>query len=87
MTEGILPLVYMSAIAWILGTVVSLNRDQLFTTPIVIIAVILHNVLGLILGYISAAITGKSTAICRTIAIEVGMQNFRECCSISSTAF
>lgn len=73
--QGILPLVSMSAIAWIIGTIVGLNRDKLFSTPIVIIAVILHNVLGLILGYIGAAITGKSTAICRTISIEVGMQN------------
>jgi bile acid:Na+ symporter, BASS family len=74
-TEGILPLVSMSAIAWIIGTIVGLNRDKLFVTPIVIIAVILHNVLGLILGYFGAAITGKSTAICCTISIEVGMQN------------
>ncbi|MBW4509075.1 MAG: hypothetical protein KME64_21530 [Scytonematopsis contorta HA4267-MV1] len=30
---------------------------------------------GLILGYFGAAITGKSTAVCRTISIEVAMQN------------
>lgn len=73
--EGVLPLVSMFVIVWIIGTVVGLNQDKLFTTPIVIIAVILHNVLGLILGYVGAAITGKSKAICRTISIEVGMQN------------
>lgn len=73
--EGILPLVSMFVIVWIIGTVVGLNHDKLFITPIVIIAVILHNVLGLILGYVGAAITGKSKAICRTISIEVGMQN------------
>lgn len=73
--EGILPLVSMSAIIWIIGTVVGLNSDRLFITPIVIIAVILHNVLGLTLGYYGAAITGQSKAICRTISIEVGMQN------------
>lgn len=73
--SGILPLVSMLAIAWIIGTIVGLNSDKLFTTPIVIIAVVLHNVLGLILGYIGAAITGKSTAVRRTISIEVGMQN------------
>lgn len=74
-TEGILPLVSMSAIAWIIGTIVGLNRDKLFVTSLVIIAVVLHNVLGLILGYIGAAITGKTTDVCRTISIEVGMQN------------
>ncbi|BAZ16728.1 putative sodium-dependent transporter [Calothrix sp. NIES-4071] len=73
--ELILPLVSMSAIAWIIGTIVGLNREKLFVTPIVIIAVILHNVSGLILGYIGAAITGKTKAVCRTISIEVGMQN------------
>jgi BASS family bile acid:Na+ symporter len=73
--EGILPLISMFAIAWIIGIIVGLNRDRLFITPIAIVVVILHNILGLVLGYIGAAITGKSTAICRTISIEVGMQN------------
>ncbi|BAY91109.1 MULTISPECIES: bile acid:sodium symporter family protein [unclassified Tolypothrix] len=35
----------------------------------------IKNVFGLILGYIGAAITGQPKAICRTISIEVGMQN------------
>ncbi|BAZ37316.1 sodium/bile acid cotransporter family protein [Calothrix sp. NIES-4101] len=65
----------MSANAWIIGTIVGLNYDKLFITPIVIIAVIVHNCLGLILGYMGAFVTGKSTAICRTMSIEVGMQN------------
>ncbi|MBD2353128.1 bile acid:sodium symporter family protein [Tolypothrix sp. FACHB-123] len=73
--EGILPLVSMFAIVWIIATVVGLNHDQLLNTPIVIIAVILHNVFGLILGYVGAAITAQPPAICRTISIEVGMQN------------
>ncbi|MDZ8184979.1 MAG: bile acid:sodium symporter family protein [Nostoc sp. ChiSLP02] len=73
--EGVLPLVSMFAIVWIIATVVGLNSDKLLIAPIVIVAVILHNVLGLILGYIGAVITGQSTPICRTISIEVGMQN------------
>ncbi|BCL39586.1 bile acid:sodium symporter family protein [Nostoc sp. MS1] len=73
--EGVLPLVSMFAIVWIIATVVGLNRDRLFIMPIVIVAVIFHNVLGLILGYLGAAMTGQSTPVCRTISIEVGMQN------------
>ncbi|MBD2342121.1 bile acid:sodium symporter family protein [Calothrix sp. FACHB-156] len=73
--EGILPLVSMFAIVWIIATVVGLNHERLLIVPIVIIAVIFHNVFGLILGYIGAAITGQPQSICRTISIEVGMQN------------
>ncbi|BAY28244.1 Na+-dependent transporter-like protein [Nostoc carneum NIES-2107] len=73
--EGILPLVSMFAIVWIIATVVGLNHERLLIMPIVIIAVIFHNVFGLILGYMGAAITGQPKAICRTISIEVGMQN------------
>ncbi|GAA6619214.1 hypothetical protein [Scytonema sp. NUACC26] len=67
--EGRLPLVSMSAIAWIIGTIVGLNRDKLFIGLIVIIAVILYNVLRLILSYIGIAITGKLIAVYRTISI------------------
>lgn len=73
--EGILPLVSMFAIVWIIATVVGLNHERLLIVPIVIIAVIFHNVFGLILGYMGAAITGQPKPICRTISIEVGMQN------------
>ncbi|BAZ00404.1 Na+-dependent transporter-like protein [Tolypothrix tenuis PCC 7101] len=73
--EGILPLVSMFAIVWIIATVVGLNHERLLIMPIVIIAVIFHNVFGLILGYMGAAITGQPKPICRTISIEVGMQN------------
>lgn len=73
--DGILPLISMFAIVWIITTIVGLNHERLFITPIVIVAVILHNVLGLILGYFGAAIAGQSPTICRTISIEVGMQN------------
>ena len=43
--------------------------------PLVLLAVILHNLLGLSCGYGLARISGLSEKQCRTIAIEVGMQN------------
>lgn len=38
-------------------------------------AVVIHNALGLTLGYLAGRCFGYEAAICRTLAIEVGMQN------------
>ena len=43
--------------------------------PLVLLAVVLHNLLGLCCGYGIARLTGLNVKQCRTIAIEVGMQN------------
>ena len=38
-------------------------------------AVMLHNALGYLFGYLLAKVTGMDTAKCRTLSIEVGCQN------------
>ena len=73
--EGMLPLVSMFIIAWIVGVIVGLNHGQLTMAGMVVLAVIVHNTLGLTLGYWGARLRKVSPRHCRTVALEVGMQN------------
>ncbi|GMR00886.1 MAG: bile acid:sodium symporter family protein [Gammaproteobacteria bacterium] len=76
MVETYLPLVAVSAIVIIIAVITALNAgqfSQLGTT--ILLAVILHNTIGLIIGYNSAKLLGYGARECRTLAIEVGMQN------------
>jgi len=63
-------------IAFICGLVVALNRDYLTNiTPLIFLAVFLHNLFGLVLGYAAARIYRFDVIRSRTLSIEVGMQN------------
>lgn len=74
--ERWLALISMVCIITVIATVVALNRPLLFTTgPLVAVAVVLHNLMGLASGYWGARLLGNNEADARTIAIEVGMQN------------
>jgi len=60
----------------IIAIIVALNNDKLATVGIVIfVATLLHNIIGLCLGYASCYLLGFDSKTSRTIAIEVGMQN------------
>ena len=74
--EGYLPLVSMVAIVLIIGAVVGANQGNIATVgPLVMLGVVLHNGLGLLGGYWGGRLLGFDESICRTLAIEVGMQN------------
>ena len=74
--KGVFPFVSVIAICIIIGIVVALNRGQLETMGIAVaLAVVLHNGLGLAAGYWAARALGLDQRYCRTLAIEVGMQN------------
>ncbi|EMA8957339.1 bile acid:sodium symporter family protein [Vibrio fluvialis] len=74
--EPVLPLVSMVAIVMIIAIVVALNASQLATIgPIVALAVILHNSIGLASGYWICRALSFNESICRTVAFEVGLQN------------
>ena len=71
-----LPLVSMVAIVIIIAIVVALNAGKLVEVgSMVAIAVILHNSIGLLAGYLVTKKLGFEEKICRTIAFEVGLQN------------
>ena len=70
------PLVSTLAIILIIGIIVANNHAELSQIAFpVIIAVILHNGFGLAGGYFIARVLGFDEKVCRTLAIEVGMQN------------
>ncbi len=70
------PLLSMSAIVLIIAIIVSLNHDNLAQMgPLLLLAVVLHNLLGMALGYLIPRWLGHDVVSCRTLAIEVGMQN------------
>ncbi len=74
--KHIFPVVSMVVIVLIIGIIMALNQSQLVNLlwPVVL-AVVLHNSLGLACGYGLPALLGYDKRTCRTLAIEVGMQN------------
>lgn len=74
--QGLLPLFSMWVIAWIVAVITALNHDHLIGVGAgVLLCVVLLNVMGLALGYLGARVGNQSVRRCRTVAIEVGMQN------------
>ncbi|MDY0135985.1 MAG: bile acid:sodium symporter family protein [Thiomicrospira sp.] len=66
----------MAAIVLIIAIVVALNQSQLTQLAgLLIVAVMLHNLIGMLGGYLGARVAGYDSVIARTMAIEVGMQN------------
>lgn len=73
---SVLPLVSVAAIVAIVAAVVAGNQARIASSGLLIFAVVvLHNGLGLIIGYILARLCGMSVAKRKAISIEVGMQN------------
>jgi len=71
-----LPAISVLAIVLIIGIVVALNSDNLVViSGLLLIAVILHNLLGICSAYVISKRFNYDDKTCRTIAIEVGMQN------------
>ncbi|RZQ51669.1 bile acid:sodium symporter [Pseudoalteromonas phenolica] len=72
----ILPLFAMLAIIFIISIIVALNQEKLQTLSVLlVVAVMCHNILGLLLGYWVPKRFGFNEQVCRTVAFEVGMQN------------
>ncbi len=69
-------LVTVLAAAAGLAIVVALNQTQLATSGLVLVlAVVVHNLVGLGLGYWIPSALGYDVVVCRTLSIEVAMQN------------
>lgn len=84
----VLPLISVIGITGVVVAVVSGSADKLLSVgPIVLLAVVLHNLLGVVLGYVAAKVVGIDEAARRAIALEVGMQNSGLAASLASTYF
>ncbi len=71
-----LPILSMLTILLIIGVVVAGAHAAIGTVgPALLLAVALHNGIGLLGGYWGGRALGFDESICRTLALEVGMQN------------
>lgn len=71
-----MPLVSMVSIALIITIITAAGRDSLLEVgPLLVLAVLVHNLTGFSLGYGASKLFRLDEKSCRTIAIEVGLQN------------
>ncbi|GEO02881.1 transporter [Adhaeribacter aerolatus] len=74
--DDAMPLVSMFGIAFIITIITAAGRDSLLDIGgVLILIVLVHNLFGYMLGYWSGRLFRMPERDCRTIAIEVGMQN------------
>jgi bile acid:Na+ symporter, BASS family len=74
--EPVLPLVSMVSILLIIAAVVGGTQPSIASVGLTVaLGVVLHNGIGLLGGYWGGRLLGFDEAVCRTLAIEVGMQN------------
>lgn len=72
----ILPWLSVLLISAVVAVVVSRSADKIIQAGLlVLVAVIIHNLLGYALGYLVGRVTGQPIPARRTTAVEVGMQN------------
>lgn len=74
--DKIMPIISMAGIAFIITIITAAGRDSLLTIGLLLVlAAIIHNIAGYFLGYWGSRALKMSEQDCRTIALEVGMQN------------
>jgi len=74
--ETLMPLLSMFGIAFIIVIITAAGRDSLLNIGgMLVLLVLIHNLMGYTLGYWSGRLFKMSERDCRTMAIEVGMQN------------
>ena len=74
--RNVFPLISTLAIVFIIAIIVALNKTKISEMNFIIIAaVIMHNLIGLSFGYFVPKLLKYDNKTCRTISIEVGMQN------------
>lgn len=71
-----MPVVSMASIALIITIITAAGRDSLLAIgPLLVLAVLIHNLMGFLTGYSTCKLLRMDEKSCRTIAIEVGLQN------------
>ncbi|MEZ6134566.1 MAG: bile acid:sodium symporter family protein [Pirellulaceae bacterium] len=74
--DRILSLIAMAGICFIIAIIIAGSRDELLTIgAALVMAAVLHNMIGYALGYFGARLAGLDESSRRTVAIEVGLQN------------
>jgi len=71
-----MPVLSMVAIAFIITIITAAGRESLLLVgPMLVLACLIHNLSGYFLGYLSCKLLRMDERTCRTIALEVGLQN------------
>jgi len=84
----IFPSISILSICLIIAIIIASNQNKLQSIAFTVIAaVILHNLVGLTLGYIFSKLLGYDHKISKTLAIEVGMQNSGLAVALASQYF
>lgn len=84
----VLPLVSVTAITLIVAAVVSHNSERILETGFVVFAVvILHNLLGYVVGFALGLVLKLPLPRKKALAIEIGMQNSGLATSLAGSAF
>ena len=74
--DDIMPLLSMGGIGLIIVVITSAGRDSLLVVgPLLILCCLLHNSIGYSLGYWTSRLVRMPERDCRTVALEVGLQN------------
>ncbi len=86
--EPLLPLLSMIAIITLIAAIVAGSQKHIADIGMMtMLAVVLHNAIGLFAGYWGARALGFNESVCRTLAIEVGMQNSGLAAQLGKTYF
>jgi BASS family bile acid:Na+ symporter len=74
--DHVMPIVSMVGILFMTVLTVAIGRDKLMLVgPLLILACLIHSTAGFALGYFVCRLLGRDQVTCRTIALEVGLQN------------
>ncbi|MCU0471525.1 MAG: bile acid:sodium symporter family protein [Arcicella sp.] len=74
--QSLLPKISMLGVLMMMVVIVSSGRDSLLQIgPLLFLSAMIHHSIGYLLGYWSGRLLGLDEASCRTISLEVGMQN------------
>jgi BASS family bile acid:Na+ symporter len=74
--DRVMPMVSMVGILVMTVLTVAIGRDKLMQVgPLLILACLIHSSAGFTLGYFVCRLLGRDQLTCRTIALEVGLQN------------
>ena len=74
--QFLLPKISMFGVLMMMIVIVSSGRDSLLEIgPLLFLSAMIHHTIGYLLGYWSGRFMGLDEASCRTISLEVGMQN------------
>lgn len=83
-----LPLVSVTGIVIAVAAIVGANRDAVLSSgALLVLAVMLHNGIGLLLGYFAARAARLDESARRAVSVEVGMQNSGLSASLATTHF